>query len=267
MFTGRNLDFLFLFGLHSLPFRSPRFCLFYCSILSKCLYHSISHWLCTINGSLLNNHLPLTTESYSCLFNSILGMELLAGISIDIKGLLYSFLSVCVWVFVEHKYLTPSADPCFLWGIFVCSSWPLQRTQSNCIDGKWREKFSSPSAGYLLHLGCTGRGSWWAAWTRWRLYYGSTIFGAGSPPSGEFVVFIEINKIIHVQVVFGIIRKLLISGIFCKLIVKQIELYSSPSYLEKKKMPKPVRSMGGKVEHAFWITGPQEPQNRKPIQM
>lgn len=128
IYIGRNLDFLFLSGFPSLSFRLPRFSLFCCYLPSKVLYRAISTWSCNIKCSFLNINFPLITESYSYLFNRILGVELLAGISIDTKGLLCSFLSMCVclcvWLrcLLRINYLTLSTDPYFFWGVSVRGS-------------------------------------------------------------------------------------------------------------------------------------------------
>lgn len=93
----------------------------------------------------------MVTESYSYMFDCILGIELAAGIYFDTRNHPCYFLSFWVWVCLwlgYFKYLTPSStDPYFFWGIFAWSSWPLQGTESYCIQGRRDDKLASPSAG------------------------------------------------------------------------------------------------------------------------
>lgn len=85
MYAGRNLGFLFLFGLLFLCCRSPRFILFFSCALFRpeftrfqCVlyFHFIqTNTNCGVGGFVLG----FDTESYSYLFDSILGGELNPG--------------------------------------------------------------------------------------------------------------------------------------------------------------------------------------------
>ena len=107
---------------------------------------------------------------------------------LQVSSLILFQILLCFFLSISCLTKNCSAGTNCFWCIWLWSSWFVQRKEKNCISGKSEDRFSNlPACSILLH-GHNSWSCWWATWSWWRIYHGSTVSGARHSPSGNISV-------------------------------------------------------------------------------